>query len=158
MSHPSEELLDTEATLHSVIEILIDGQEALRQIGEELKHEPTKRRILAESLTRAEFRGELESVLHHEGVKDIEESGTVVGKTRRVWAEFKAAVGGGDHTLLVSAEQVEDAAREAYQKALALDPVLPLPIQQLLTSQAAHIQKSHSFIRAARDEEAKLAR
>ena len=157
MSHPSEELVDTEATLHSVIEILIDGQEALRQIGEELKHEPTKRRILAESLKRAEFRGELETVLHHEGVKDIAESGTTAGKARRVWAEFKAAVGGSDHTLLVSAEKVEDAAREEYQKALTLDPVLPYPIRQLLTSQAAHILKSHAYIRAARDEAAKLA-
>jgi hypothetical protein len=28
---------------------------------------------------------------------------------------------------------------------------LPLPVRQVLTSQAAHIEKSHEFIKAARD-------
>jgi uncharacterized protein (TIGR02284 family) len=152
MSHPSLELLNTEAALHSVIEVLIDGQEVLRKIGEELKHEPAKLHLLAESLKRAEFRGELETLLHQEGVRDIEESGTPEGTVYRIWAEVKGKLGGGDHTLLVTAEQCEDSARELYAKALQNEPAIPFPIRQLLASQAAHIERSHAYIKAARDE------
>ena len=80
MGHPSEELQQAESTLRSVIEILIDGQEALRQIAEELKDDSIKRHLLAESLKRAEFRGEIETLLHQEGVHDVKESGTTAGK------------------------------------------------------------------------------
>ena len=55
MGHPSQELQQTESTLHSVIEILIDDQEVLRQVGEELKHEPAKRRLLAEFSSAPSF-------------------------------------------------------------------------------------------------------
>ena len=157
MSHPSQELQQTESTLHSVIETLIDDQEVLRQVGEELKHEPAKRRILAESLKRAEFRGELETLLHQEGQADVKESGTKAGTVHRVWAELKSKLGGGDHTLLVTAEQTEDAAREVYANALMNEPSLPLPIRQVLAGQAAHIEKSHAYIKATRDETSQAA-
>jgi uncharacterized protein (TIGR02284 family) len=104
---------------------------------------------MAESLKRAEFRGEIESVLHREGVRDIKEAGTTAGTVHRAWADLKSRLGGGDHTLLATAEQGEDAARDAYDK--AMDTYLPLPVRQLLTSQAAHVQSSHDFVKAARD-------
>jgi uncharacterized protein (TIGR02284 family) len=149
MSQPSHELQEAEATLHSVIEVLIDSQEAFQQIGDELKDETLKLYFFAESLKRAEFRGEIESVLHWEGEHDIKESGTTAGTAHRAWADLKSRLGGGDHTLLVTAEQGEDAVKEAYGKALESD--LPLPIRQLLTSQSAHIQVSHDYVKAARD-------
>lgn len=98
---------------------------------------------------RAQFRSELEAVLLQEGIHDNEESGTVAGTLNRVWGELKAAIGGTDHTLLVTAEQAEDHAKQAYRNALEKD--LPFPAQQLLISQALHIQASHDFVRAARD-------
>jgi uncharacterized protein (TIGR02284 family) len=91
----------------------------------------------------------LESILHQEGVHDIKESGTAVGTVRRAWADLKSALGGGDHTLLATAEEAEDEAVEAY--AHATESYLPLPVRQVLTSQAAHIEKSHEFVKAARD-------
>ena len=152
MSHPSQTLQNTEATLHAVIEVLIDGQEVLQQIGEDLKHEPAKRRLLAESLKRAEFRGELETLLHQEGVHDIKESGTAEGTVYRIWAEVKGKLGGGDSTLLATAEQTEEAARDIYAKSLMSEPSLPFPIRQLLSSQAVQIAKSSAYIKATRDE------
>ena len=149
MANPSKDLKETESTLRSVIQALIDGQEGFKKIGEQLKNETLKEYFLAESLTRAQFRGVLESILHQEGVHDIKESGTPIGKVRRAWGDLKSALGGGDHTLLATAEEAEDEAVDAYSK--AMDSGLPLPVRQVLTTQAAHIEKSHEFVRAARD-------
>ena len=82
----------------------------------------------------------------------MKESGTTAGTVHRIWAELKGKLGGGDHTLLETAEQAEDAAREVYSKALMNEPLLPLPIRQLLAGQAAHIERSHAYIKATRDE------
>jgi uncharacterized protein (TIGR02284 family) len=149
MPNPSATLKEVEEALHNVIKALIDSQEGFQQIGEELKDETHKRYFLAESLKRAQFRGELEAVLHQEGVHDIKESGTASGAVHRTWANLKHKLGGGDHTLLETAEQGEDEAVEAYED--AMDRELPLPIRQLLTSQSAHIQASHDYVKAARD-------
>jgi uncharacterized protein (TIGR02284 family) len=149
MANQSSALQEVETTLHDVIQHLIDGQEGFKKIGEELKDETLKRFFLAESLHRAEFRGELETVLHQEGVHDIKESGTAIGAIHRAWAGLKAALGGGDHTLLVTAEQAEDEAKAAYAEALGKE--LPLPVRQILTRQSVHVQASHDFVKAARD-------
>lgn len=152
MPQPSRELEQTESVLQSVIDNLLDSQEAFQQIGSELKDELLKSYFLAESLKRAEFRGEIESVLHQEGVQDIRESGTTAGTVHRVWAGLKSRLGGGDHTLLATAEQGEDATTQVYEKAIGTR--LPLPVRQLLTSQAAHIRLAHDSVKAARDKKA----
>jgi uncharacterized protein (TIGR02284 family) len=142
----NEEVRDT---LHSIIESLIDGQEGFQKVGEHLKDNALKQYFLAESLRRAQFRGEVETLLHSEGDHDPKESGTASGKLRRTWGDIKAHLGGSDHTLLETAEQGEDAAKKAYQE--ALEKELPLPAHQLLSTQYAHIQESHDYVRAARD-------
>jgi uncharacterized protein (TIGR02284 family) len=149
MSSPSKDLKETESSLRSVIQSLIDGQEGFKKIGEQLKDETLKEYFLAESLTRAQFRGVLESIMHQEGVHDVKESGTAVGTIRRAWGDLKSALGGGDEALLSTAEEGEDEAVEAY--AHAMETYLPLPVRQVLATQAAHIEKSHEFVKAARD-------
>ena len=149
MSTASKTLKETEDTLRSVIESLIDGQEGFQKIGDELKDETLKRYFLAESLKRASFRGELETILHQEGIHDIKESGSANGAAMRVWATLKHKLGGGDHTLLETAEQAEDEAKQAYEDALQHD--LPLPVRQILVTQSAHIDASHDYVKVARD-------
>jgi uncharacterized protein (TIGR02284 family) len=149
MPNPSETLHEVEDTLRSVIETLIDGQEGFQTIAEDLQDETIKRYFLAESLKRAEFRGELETVLHQEGIRDVKESGTALGAMNRTWANLKSKLGGGDHTLLVTAEESEDQAKSKYEDALKKD--LPLPVRQLLTSHAVHIETSHDLVKAMRD-------
>lgn len=149
MSHPSKTLTKVEETLNAVIASLIDGQEGFKTIGEELKDPTLKHRFLQESLTRASFRGDLEEVLHQEGIHDIKESGTVTGTLHRTWGEFKHTLDGSDHSLLETAENGEDAAKKAY--ADALNTELPLPIREMLATQSAHVQASHDFVKAARD-------
>lgn len=138
-----------ESALKVVINALEDGQKGMAEIGDHLKDESLKRYFLAESLKRANFRGELENELHRHGVADVREKGTAAGAVQRVWADLKAKLGGGDHTLLESAEQGEDATKLAYKD--ALDQELPLPIRQMLTEQQTHILSSHDFIRERRD-------
>jgi len=141
---------EVEEVLRSVIQRLIDGQEGFQKIGEHLKDETLRRYFAAESLQRAHFRGALEEVLHQEGVHDAKEKGTVGGAVRRTWGDIKAHLGGTDHTLLETAESGEDSAKKAYRE--ALEKELPLPIKQLLDTQYAHIQTSHDYVKAARDD------
>jgi uncharacterized protein (TIGR02284 family) len=140
---------EVEETLRSVIQVLIDGQQGFEQIGEHLKDETLRRYFAAESLKRAQFRGDIEEILHQQGVHNVKESGTVAGGIHRTWGDIKAHLGGGDHALLETCEAGEDAAKKAYQQ--ALEKELPLPIKQLLTSQYAHVQASHDYIKSARD-------
>ena len=104
-----------------------------------------KHYFAAESLKRASFRGELETLLHTLVVDDVKESGTASGAIHRTWADVKAKLGGGDHTLLETAEAGEDAAKKAYKEALEND--LPLPVKQRLDTQYAHIQTSHDDVK-----------
>jgi uncharacterized protein (TIGR02284 family) len=138
-----------ESALKLVINVLEDGQKGMAEIGEHLKDEKLKLYFLAESLKRARFRGELENELHRHGVADVHEEGTASGTIYRAWAGMKAALGGGDHTLLATAEEGEDEAVDAYKE--ALDQDLPMPVRQLLVEQQSHILISHDYVRAQRD-------
>jgi uncharacterized protein (TIGR02284 family) len=140
---------EMERVLKSLINTLQDGQKGFADIGEHLQDSTLKRYFLAESLKRAAFRADLENELHRAGVHDVKEHGTAAGTVHRVWADLKAKLGGGDHTLLETAEQGEDAAKKAY--ADALDQDLPLPLRQLLVEQQAHVLTSHDYVRNHRD-------
>jgi len=144
---------EMERALNSLISTLLDSQKGFSDIGEHLKDETLKRYFLAESLKRASFRGDLEEVLHQSGVHDLKETGTTAGTLHRAWGDLKAKLGGGDHTLLTTAEQGEDEVKDAYEDVLSQE--LPLPVQQLLAEQQAHILTSHDYIKRHRDQLAK---
>lgn len=149
MSTDSGRQHEMKLVLKSLINILQDSQKGFADIGDHLKDETLKRYFLAESLKRANFRAELENELHRAGVHDVKESGTTTGAVHRVWADLKAKLGGGDPTLLDTAEQGEDVAKKAYADALNRD--LPLPLRQLLVEQQAHVLTSHDYVRNHRD-------
>jgi uncharacterized protein (TIGR02284 family) len=146
---PSKDLIEAESTLRLVIENLIDAQEALKDIGDATKDETLRLHFLAESLKRAEFRGELEEILHQEGVSDVKESGTAGAAVVRAWTAVKAKLGGGDDALVDAADEGERSTIDAY--ADALEKGLPLPIRQVLARQAEHIQQSLEKLTAGRE-------
>ena len=148
MSKPSVTLLNLEDSLRTVIDCLIDGQKGLRTIGEELQDPTLKLYFLDESLVRAEFRGDLESILHHDGVRDIEEGGSISAALNRVWGELKSKLGGGDQSLLETAEQDQHTAIKAYTQ--ALNQELPFPVRQTRLSQAARIELFHDYVLTVR--------
>jgi uncharacterized protein (TIGR02284 family) len=135
--------------LKNVINSLEDSQKGFADLGDHLQDPHLKAFFLAESLKRASFRGDLESELHHAGLHDVNETGTVAGTIHRVWGDLKAKVVKGDHEILVTAEQGEDVAKKAY--ADALEQPLPLPIKELLVTQQAHVIASHNHVRDHRD-------
>ncbi len=150
MANGSEANKEMEDVLMDVIKSLQDGQKGFADIGEHIKDDTLKRYFLAESLKRASFRADLENELHRAGIADIKESGSIAGALHRSWGDLKAKLGGGDHSLLETAEQGEDSAKKAYKDALEKD--LPLPIRQLLTEQQAHVMTSHDYVKRHRDE------
>ena len=76
--------------------------------------------------------------------------GTAVAAIHRSWGDLKAKLGGGDHTLLETAEQGEDAAKKAYQEALD-DSSISGSVRSLLQQQQTHIQSAHNKVKAFRD-------
>ena len=135
--------------LNSVISTLLDSQKGLADISEHLKDATLKEFFLTESLSRASFRGDLEEVLHRDGVHDIKESGSTVGALHRVWGDLKAKLGAGDHALIETAEQGEDELGESYEDALKQD--LPLPVRQMLAEQQDRVLTSQDFLRSHRE-------
>ena len=135
--------------LKAVINALHDSQKGFADIGDQLNDGKLRHYFLAESLDRASFRGDLEEALHQNGVHDISETGTAAGTVYRVWGDLKAKLGGGDNTLLATAEKAEDEVADAY--AVALKRELPLPIRELLATQQARILSSHDYIHSRRD-------
>ena len=140
---------EMESVLLELIKTLEDGQKGFADIGDHLKDLALKRFFLAESIKRANFRAELENELHRAGMADVKESGTVAGTVRRAWGDLKAKLGGGDRTLLETAEAGEDEAVRADKDALQHE--LPLPIRELLSSQQAQVIMSHGFVKFNRD-------
>lgn len=137
------------SVLKSVINVLEDGQKGMAEIGEHLHDEALKTYFLAELLKRANFRGELENELHRHGVADVHETGTAAGAVYRAWAGLKASLGGGDATLLETAEETAEEARDAYEDALKQE--LPLPLREMLVEQEVQLLEAHDFIREARN-------
>jgi len=150
MSTDAQKNAELEKVVKEVINVLQDGQKGFAEIGEHLKDEQVKRYFLAESLKRANFRAELENELHRHGVHDVHENGTAAGALHRTWFELKEKLhAADDHSLLASAEQGEDQAKQVYKD--ALEQELPLPLRQLLAEQNAHILHSHDYVRDHRD-------
>jgi uncharacterized protein (TIGR02284 family) len=142
-----------ESTVRSIIQVLHDGHLGFAEIGHHLQNQSAKDFFLRESLTRQQFAGELENELQRHGTHDVREGGTPSGAVHRAWGELKAHLGGGDHTLLATAEQGEDEAKEAYEKALN-ENGLPLPLREILATQQEHILQAHAKVKALRDSKA----
>jgi uncharacterized protein (TIGR02284 family) len=140
------------ATLSKLIDFLRDSHQGFTELGIHIADQQARLFFLKETQIRANFAAELENELHRLGVKDVHQNGMLSGKVHRAWGELKAQLGGGDHTLLATAEQGEDAAKKAYSEALQED--LPGDIIDLLARQQVHIVASHDTVRAFRDSKA----
>ncbi|HEX4022180.1 MAG TPA: PA2169 family four-helix-bundle protein [Acidobacteriaceae bacterium] len=145
----SDNLEQIEKILRSVIETLEDGYKGFAESGKEFEDATIKTFFLEESQVRARFASELENELSHLSVKRVRERGTTTRTLHRTWAEVKAHLGGGDHTLLVTAEQGENRACEAYERSLKEN--LPADVEEVLKRQQQYIIQSHAKVRMWRD-------
>ncbi len=142
-------MTDEQGLVKTVIEVLHDGNRGYADIGEHLEDPQVKSFFLKEAQTRGEFARELEAAAGFGS--DV--GGTASGAVHRTWGDLKAKLGGGDHTLLETAEQGEDAAKKAYQAALEGNTVSG-PVRQLLEKQQLHIKSSHDQVKGFRDSRA----
>ncbi len=140
---------DINSNVKTVIQVLHDGHEGMAKTAEHLTDPAAKALFVQESAVRHKFEHELKLAA---GVTE-DLGGTAAGSIHRVWGDMKAHLGGGDHTLLETAEQGEDAAKKAYKDALE-DISVPAPIRTLLAEQQSHIVESHDKVKALRDTKA----
>ena len=140
---------DIQEPLKTVIQVLHDSHKGFTDIGEHLKDPQAKSFFLEEAGTRHRFETELKSAVG--ASEDV--GGTVAGPVHRAWGDLKANLGGGDHTLLATAEQGEDAAKKAYKEALESDKVSGR-VREVLMRQEGHIQQAHDRVKMMRDAKA----
>ncbi len=138
-------MADSNDLVKAVIEVLNDGKTGYADIGEKITSPELRSFFMSESQSRGTFSSELSAAA---GMHDV--GGTATAAVHRSWGDLKSKLGGGDHTLLETAEQGEDAAQKAYQAALG-DSAITGPVRALLQKQHSHIQSAHSKIKAFRD-------
>jgi uncharacterized protein (TIGR02284 family) len=135
--------------LKKVIDTARDGEKGFREAAEHFKSPDLKSMAQRVSAERASFARELEPELRAEGKSDHPE-GSVEGSLHRAWIDIKAALGGGDHTILDWLEQGEDYAKKIYDEALRA--ALPATAQQVVRRQYDRVLATHDQVKMLRDQ------
>ncbi len=143
-------MANDDRAVKNLIAVLRDGEKGFQDLGEHLKAPQHKTFFLEESRVRGSYAAELERTVNRVTDADVHETGTTGGALHRTWGDLKAKLGGGDHALLETAEQGEDAAKKAYQEALD-DVAVSDTVRSLIAQQAEHVRQSHDKVRAFRD-------
>src|ERR1700680_282169 len=137
------------SVLEKLIETCKDGQKGYLEAATHIKRSDLKTFFNEQSLERSRFAGELEAELIRLGKPDKKVSGSVAGTLHRAWIDTKVGLGGGDKTVLDWLEHGEDAAQDAYQKAVTAD--LPENVAQIVRRQAASVQAAQDKVKSLRD-------
>jgi len=141
--------------LQDLIETDRDGQKGYQDSAEHAKDPEIRSYFLEQSMERARFAGELEDVIRDFGESDPDRSGSATGALHRAWIDTKAALGGGDHTILESVEQGEDAAKKSYEK--AINASLPANVLEIVRRQFDSVRAAHDHVKMLRDRFKKAA-
>lgn len=140
---------DAISTLNGLIEICRDGQNGFREAAESVESSDIKTFFHQNSQQRAQFVGELQSLVRELG-GDPENSGSTLGAIHRGWIDLKAAIAGNDEkAVLNECERGEDAAKKAYKEALEMN--LPSNVRQTVQSQYDSVMEAHNNVKALRD-------
>lgn len=137
------------SVLDELIETCRDGQNGFREAAEHVKSPELRTFFNEQSTERARFAGELEAEVQRLGERDPNRTGSVAGALHRAWLDLKSNLGAGDQGILNSAEQGEDSAKKAYEKALA-EP-LPQNLLSIIRRQAQSIFAAHDRVKMVRD-------
>lgn len=137
------------STLNGLIETCKDGQTGFQEAAEGVQNSNLKSTFYEYSQQRSKFVGELQSLVRELG-GDPENSGSVTGAIHRGWINIKSAVTGqDDQAILNECERGEDAAKKAYNDAVALN--LPANVASVVQQQAQEVKQAHDKIRDLRD-------
>jgi uncharacterized protein (TIGR02284 family) len=133
-------------SLNNLIAICHDGENGFQLAAGAVKTPHVKSLFERFSRQRAEMARELEVAVRKLGGTPST-GGSVTGALHHGWMNIKSLVTGGDESAIIAeAERGEDAAREAFRKALE-DP-LPAGARELVEQQAAIVKVAHDEVRA----------
>lgn len=140
---------NTISVLNNLIETNKDGQEGFKQAAEGITDSSLKSIFYEIGQQRAQYAGELQSLVRELG-GDPETTSTTAGAIHRSWINIKSYVTGKDEAgILNEAERGEDSAKKAYKDALA--ETLPANVLTVVQKQADEVMKAHDKIRDLRD-------
>ncbi len=143
-------MANDDPSIKRLIAVMRDSARGFADIGEHIENTEQRSFFMSESKVRAGYADELEHTVNRVTDADVHETGTAAGAVHRVWGDLKARLGGGDHTLLETAEQGEDIATKAYNNALG-DQAVSDTLRALIGQQAEHVRQSHSIIKGFRN-------
>jgi uncharacterized protein (TIGR02284 family) len=149
MTH-SEELT---SAINDLVLIHNDRIEGYRNAIESLDQKDADLKMLFSKMisNSRDHLSRLGSLVHKVG-GEVEEGTTTSGKIYRSWMSIKTAFTGNERTsILESCEGGEDAALEAYDKALESDAEMSVDVRQLLMEQKSSLQTDHDQIKKLRD-------
>src|ERR687898_1356205 len=101
------------SVLNNLIETCKDSEQGFATAAENLKDQQTKSLFLQYAQQRAEMVRELQAEVRANG-GDPESTGTVAGSAHRGWMNLKAAIAGGDDSIIAEAERGEDSAKNVF--------------------------------------------
>ncbi len=140
---------DVISTLNGLIETCKDGQEGFAEAADGVERSDLKSLFYEFSQQRAQFSGELQSLVRSLG-GDPENTGSTLGALHRGWINIKSAVTGkDDEAILNECERGEDAAKAAYKDALTKG--LPANVSEVVGTQQSSIISAHDRVKALRD-------
>ena len=138
--------------LENLITICRDGEKGYLHAAAHVEDPSLQAFFREQSLERARFARELSDQIESLGEKPADTSGSLAGALHRAWFAIKGDLGGGEHTILESVEQGEDAAKKAYEDALKAP--LPEEITVLVRRQYDSVKSAHDSTRRQRDQKA----
>lgn len=140
---------DVISCLNGLIETCKDGQEGFKEAAEGVERSDLKSLFYEFSQQRAQFAGELQSLVQQLG-GDPEKSGSTAGAIHRGWINIKSAVTGqNEASILNECERGEDSAKSTYKD--ALEESLPANIMETVQTQYQAIMSAHDRVKALRD-------
>ena len=140
----------TVETLNDLIETLRDGQHGYKTAAEDVEAPELAQMFNRYSEQRAEFVTELQTRVRSLGA-DVEETGSVAGSMHRGWINIKSALSTNEpQAVLAEAERGEDAAVDAYEKALNNED-LDLATRDIITRQYQEVKSAHDKVKQLRD-------
>lgn len=142
---------DVISTLNGLIETCKDGQEGFKHAAEGATDSQLKSAFYEYGQQRAQFAGELQSLVRQLG-GDPENSSSILGTLHRGWIDIKSAVTGQDDgAILNEAERGEDVAKNAYQDALKQN--LPSNVRTIVEEQFSAVKEAHDKVKMMRNAE-----